>query len=441
MAAAARTVTAFGAEVAKALAALGGDASDLVIDGLADPVGAAKALSERGTKPVLLRAAPEMGAGMEGYGPTPVEPVWLRVEGSTLRLVPLRLHGSSKAETPEVARVTIEARSLPCCDAAGCDRKRSHVSAWLVLAGGAARGAKEEGSADGRHPSRKRLLVAETRGLDAARAEAQVEAFGARLARALGAPLETTHGTEPADAIAHRPLPEPDGEREGSEEQRPLDAASVARFLLRTEGTTLVLRDHEDDGPRTSATRNVIIGLVLLVLSAPLWVQVARSISAHETGIAIGVGAAAMLVSLTAYAFLGVARFSAKYVARSSPLLWLARDRVVAAPWVSRVGAIDLKPEGRFGAGIPLGELNGVHVRSTGSAWAVELDTDHGPIDVLAASSEEVARHLAVLIARAAASVRHPGGPSARQRIRARARQKAEAPGGGDGPPRGVPVR
>lgn len=195
---------------------------------------------------------------------------------------------------------------------------------------------------------------------------------------------------------------------------------------MRPEAEPLVLRDHASAGPRSSATRNVVIGLVLLAVAVPLWIQVARSASAGESNVAIGLGAAAALISLTAYAFLGVARFSARYVARSSPLLWLTRDRFVVAPWVDRAGAIDLKPEGRFGAAIPVGELSEVRVCARGDLWSVELDTEHGPIDVMIAPTEEVARYWAAVITRAMASVRHPGGPSARQRLRAKAKGQAE---------------
>jgi hypothetical protein len=114
-------------------------------------------------------------------------------------------------------------------------------------------------------------------------------------------------------------------------------------------------------------------------------------------------------------------------MARSDPLLWLARDRFVVGPWKSRAGAIDRKPEGRFGAAIAIGELRAVQARARDDRWAVELDTEHGPIDALGTPSEAVARAWSRAIARAAASVRHPGGPSAKQRLRARAQAQAES--------------
>ena len=432
MAVSGSTLTAFDAEVARSLSALGASPADRAIDAMTDPIGAARALADRGAAPVLLRGAPELGAAAEGYGPAPADPAWIRIEGkapASLKLAPLRLGEGGSAESPAPARVAVETRTLPCCDAPACDRRRTHVSAWLSFA------------ASGKS-ARPRLLFAEARSLDAARAEALVEPFAARLAKALGVPLETAHGTEPADAIASRPVVE----RDGDEESPPIDAAALARFMLRTEAAPLVLRDHASAGPRASASRNVVIGLVLLAVAVPLWIEVAQRASAGETGVALGLGAGAMLLSLTAYAFLGVARFSSKYGARSSPLLWLERDRFVVAPWVNRTGGIDLKPEGRFGAAIPVGELNGVEVHARGGVWAVELDTEHGAIDVLAAPSEQVARHWAVVIARAAASVRHPGGPSAKQRLRARTKGKSEGSGARGAPkggaaPREAPAR
>lgn len=413
----------FDAEVARALDSLGVQGKERAIDGLSDPIGAARALSDRGQKPVLLRAAPEAtgGGAAAEYGPAPVEPVWIRIEEQALRVAPLRLGAARAPESPEVERVVVEAKKLPCCSAPSCDRERTHAAAWIDL------GKRGAGAA-------RRLLVAEARSLEAARAEAVVEAVAARLARALGAPLTTAHGTEPADAIAPRSLPD----RGGAEEPPPLDAAALAPVVLRTEGEPLVLRDHAGAGPRASAPRNVLIGLAFVVASAPFWVQTAQRAAAGEHGAAVGFGAAALLLSLAGYAFLGVARFSSKYAARSTALAWFSRDRFVVAPWVNRLGAIDLKPEGRLGAAIPVGELRAVHVQPRDGAWVVELDTEHGTIDALRADAEDVARYWSAAIAWAAASVRHPGGPSAKQRLRARAQQGQASP---SGPSKGADAR
>jgi hypothetical protein len=184
----------------------------------------------------------------------------------------------------------------------------------------------------------------------------------------------------------------------------------------------LVLRDHASIGPRVSARRNGLIGAASLLVALALWILTISSASAGRSGIALGVGIAALLLSLTGYAFSGVARFARLYGARSAPLAYFGRDRFVVAPWVSRAGAIDRRPEGRFGAAIPTGELREVEVTKRDEGFVIELKTDHGPIDVLRTESEEVARYARDVVLRAAASVRHPGGPSARQRLRTRAK-------------------
>lgn len=393
---------AFDAEVARALEAVGAGAADPALDGLADPAGAARALAELeggsgGAQ--LLRAAPEIGEGGEdGFGPTPTDPIWVRIEaGSTqVKLAPLRLAAGGRAEGREAARVVVTSRRRPCCDSAGCTQERTHAEAWLALEGEGLGG--------------RRLLVAEARDLDGERAEALVAAVAAPLAGALGVALEA-----PAGAGGRPGAP-------GVEAGEPLlPAAALARFALRAEGDPAVLRDHASAGPRASAARNTGIGVALIAAAVALWIQVARSLSAGDRGAAVGVGAAAALLSLAGYTFLGVARFASAYVARSSPVAWLSRDRFVVAPWVSRAGAIGLRPEGRFGAAIAVGELRAVSAHPRGDRWVVELDTEHGPFDVLRTGDEAVARYWRAAFERTAAAVRHPGGPSARQRLRARA--------------------
>ncbi|WP_437284020.1 hypothetical protein [Sorangium sp. So ce406] len=433
------STAAFDAEVARALRSLGADSSAPALDPLGDPAGAARALSAEGDAPLLLRVAPELGAAQRdkeaAFGPPPRDPVWLRFErgASVLRVAPLRLAdagqprsgagsadgaggaGEPAAEPRDAVRVEVTSEQRPCCGAPTCTRERTHVAAWLALAPAPA-GA-------GRAAAAQRLLIAEARDLEAARAEALVEAVAAPLAAALRVPLQTARGTEPPDAVAPRPLPEP-------APAPALAAAALARFAIRSEGELFVLRDHASHGPRGSATRNALIGGALLLLALALWIQVMRSVAAGDSGIAIGVGSAAALLSLAGYAFLGVARFSSRYAARSSPVASFGAGRFVVAPWVSRTGAIDLRPEGRLGAAISAGEVHAVQVQPRGDGFAVEIDTDHGPIDALLTDREDVARYWRDAMDRAVASVRHPGGPSARQRLRARAQSQQAATAG-----------
>ncbi|MGK3992970.1 hypothetical protein [Sorangium sp. So ce1024] len=432
------STAAFDAEVTRALRSLGADGSVPALDPLGDPAGAARALAAEGGAPLLLRVAPELGAPQRdkdvAFGPAPRDPVWLRFErgASVLQVAPLRLadagpgrsgaggadgEGDGAAASRDAVRVEVTATQRPCCGAATCTRERTHVAAWLELA--------PASSGAGRAAAAQRLLVAEALDLEAARAEALVEAVAAPLAAALRVPLTTARGTEPPDAIAPRPLPEP-----APEPAPALPAAALARFALRSEGDLFVLRDHASQGPRGSATRNALIGAALLLVGLALWIQVMRSVSAGDSGIAIGVGSAAALLSLAGYAFLGVARFSSRYAARSAPVASFGTGRFVVAPWVSRTGAIDLRPEGRLGAAISAGEVHAVQVQPRGDRFSVEIDTDHGPIDALLTDREDVARYWRDVTDRAVASVRHPGGPSARQRLRARAQAQQAAAAG-----------
>ncbi|WP_437707335.1 hypothetical protein WMF45_26750 [Sorangium sp. So ce448] len=419
------STAAFEAEVARALRSLEADSSVSALDPLGDPAGAARALAaEGGGAPLILRAAPELGAPRReqdtGFGPAPRDPVWLRIErgASLLRLAPLRLAGGTgegTAEPRDAVGVQVISERRPCCGAPTCARERTYVAAWLALAA----------PAPARVTAARRLLVAEAQDLEAARAEALVEAVAAPLAAALGVPLETARGTEPPGAIAPRPLPEP-----APTPPPALPAAALSRFAIRSEGELLVLRDHASHGPRGSAARNALIGAALLLGALALWIQVMRSVSAGDSGIAIGVGSAAVLLSLAGYAFLGVARFSSRYAARSAPVVSFGPGRFVVAPWVSRTGAIDLRPEGRLGAAISAGEVRDIRVLPRGDRFAVEIETDHGPIDALLTEREDVARYWQDAMDRAVASVRHAGGPSAKQRLRARA-QAQQAPAAG----------
>ncbi|WP_437729886.1 hypothetical protein [Sorangium sp. So ce1335] len=427
------STAAFDAGVARALRSLGTDGSVPALDLLGDPAGAASALSAEGGAPLLLRVAQELGAPQRdrdvAFGPAPRDPVWLRFErgAGVLRVAPLRLAdagparsdagsaggaGEGAAASRDPVRVEVTSEQRPCCGAATCTRERTYVAAWLALAPSGAGAAAAQ-----------RLLVAEAQDLEAARAEALVEAVAAPLAAALRVPLQTARGTEPPDAIAPRPLPEP-------ATAPALTAAALARFAIRSEGELFVLRDHASHGPRGSATRNALIGAALMLLGLALWIQVMRSVSAGDSAIAIGVGSAAALLSLAGYAFLGVARFSSRYAARSAPVASFGSGRFVVAPWVSRTGAIDLRPEGRLGAAISAGEVHAVQVQPRGDRFAVEIDTDHGPIDALLTDSEDVAHYWRDAMERAVASVRHPGGPSARQRLRARAQAQQAASAG-----------
>jgi hypothetical protein len=387
-------------EVSAALATLGME-THAVADPIADPGGVAQALSE---ERAVLRAAPELRAAAEGYAAEPAPPVWLGLTRGSREVAFVPLRGGEKG-VRRVARVEIEQSLEPCCDALSCSLQRRHTAVWLCLEGGAP-------------PSR--LLVAEQRALPPAPRSA-VDEVAQRLADFLGAPLSRPEPAQGDDGAPAAALPEALGSIE------PLD---LARYALRSEGDRIVLRDFASAGPRASAPRNTLIGVLLVLVAAFFWFELAVALRSGGTGAKVALLAASALFSLAAYAFLGVARFSARYRAENSPLLALGRDRFIVMPWVSRSGAVDRRPEGRFGAAIPLGELRAVTSVRRDGRHVIELGSDHGPIDALSTDREEVARYWAAVILRVAAEVRHPSTvASARQRARARAKEEA-APSG-----------
>jgi hypothetical protein len=262
----------------------------------------------------------------------------------------------------------------------------------------------------------ERLLVAEQSGQGGDRlASSMAYAVATRLVAALGVPLQ--RGAADAENAAGEP-PVPLGE--------PLPAVELARFGLRREGSRVVIRDWDSAGPRVSAARNAWIGAALMTAAPAAWYALGRALVAgRASGMAVGAGIVAALLTLAGYAFLAVARFSARYRAASAPLVAVGRDRIVVLPWVSRDGAVDERPEGRLGAAIALGEVRGASPQPRGSlpsGVAVELDTDHGPIDVMVCPSAASAERWCAVLDRVVDEARHPRqGATARQRARQRA--------------------
>ncbi len=384
---------AFRDDVSAVLASLGPEAKGAVADAIADPGGAAQAL---GKKAIVLRAAPALDAPTAGFGPDPRLPVWVLLgQGSRdVRVAPLSGGGETVAR--RVACVTIETTETSCCDAPSCTTPRLHVAAWL-------------GCDDG-----SRLLVSEQHSLAPARGAA-VTAFAARLAEYLGAPLEGA--------------PSPDGDAANEAIPAPLGAIAatdLARFALRTEGSRVVLRDFAGGGPRDTAGRNTVIGALLMLAGVGFGIKLALGLinGGSTTSEAVAFGATATLFTLAGYAFLGVARFSSRYRARSTALVAVGRDRLIVLPWVGRSGAVDARPEGRLGAAIPLGEVRSPAVTARGGGSAIVLDTDHGSIDALTSEHESVAAFWSAALARITDEARHPQvGASARQRARSRAKE------------------
>jgi hypothetical protein len=381
-----------------ALAALGVAADEKTIDALMDPAGALggidRVLASEDARALLIRCVPEhavarargiAGSGAEGeYGPEPILPVWLRVrrggEVTIASLYDRSFHGR------RAKRVVVEVTKQPCCEAASCRNERLLTATWLEVEGDAL----------------ERLLVAEERSLTTSGASP----FGARLAKLLGVPLEGASGdTDEAPA---------------SGATAALTAAAIARYAMHVEAGRVVVRDFANRGPRATARRNYVVGFVFLVVAAGFWAQCAM-LARSSVGSAVAFGAFGALFTLAGYAFVGVARFSSKYVANSVPMIAIGLDRLIVAPWVSRSGAIDLRQEGRFGAAIPLAEVTGIAVVGKGDQSRVEIASDHGPFDVAGDLPAGVAAWLAAAVVRAVEAARHPkAGATARQRLRAR---------------------
>ncbi len=433
-------VARFEEGVVRALAAVGAAPDAVLLDPVIDPEAVIAALAEPGEGTIALRAGAALGPGEgAGYAPAPRSPVWVGVErgAAEVRIAPLELAAGAEASARSIAAVRIEEDRVPCCDDPACSAEKTRARAWLALA-------PAEGSLD-------RLLVAEATSLAPAEARAVVTAVAAALARVTGAPLEPrreppSRSLEPRRDPPSRSLEPKRDPPSGSLEPGPasLEAAAAAepgtapapakalprvpasrsaRFAMQSEGDRVVLRDHASAGPRASAARNTMVAVVLGAIAAGLWAMLWREASERgASNVALMLGASAAVLSLAAYAFLGVARFARRYAATSAPLVAIAPGRFVTMPWVSRAGAVDLRPEGRFGAAVPIGELHGVSVSERGGGFGVEIDTDHGAFDALV-GERDVAELWAEVLRRALAAAAHPDAKaSARQRARARAR-------------------
>jgi len=381
------------------IAALGVSPDEAALDGWVDPAGAAHALGELGGSrtAVLVRAARELPAGEAGAAPEPAAPLWILVTKGSAEV---RASGAATADAGEARRVTrvvVESATLP----DGAEGAVARVSLYLDKKG------------LGAQPT---LLAAEAWASSEEKAVARVRAFAGRLARALSVPASLPASGAQAEESAS------DGAV--AEAEAPMPARVLARFTLRGEGPRLVLRDFASRGPREGAGLNFVIGMVFAALSAGAWTMAAKSAGAAGLGSSsslawIGGGA---LLTLAAVAFLGVARFSSRYVAGSAPLVSIGGGKLTVAPWVSRKGAVMLEQEGRFGAAIDLGEVKGVSVTPRDGRLAVEIATDHGPFDALVTEDAGVARLLSGALSRAIDDLRPQlGAPNAKQRARARA--------------------
>jgi hypothetical protein len=387
---------AFAQDIKAALDLVGAAEKDPVVDFIMDPGAACRALDALPEHAGLVfRGLPALGEDAGGHGPLPADPVWVRLMRGARELGTAQLRGGD-GMVRRAASVELRERDEVCCDLPACKLSRTHAEVWLLL----------EESAGGD----TELLVAEERAAsgppDVARG------IAARLGKALDVPVKRggeAFTDEPGEA------PEPSGASPS--------AVELSRLTVRSEGERLVVRDWDSAGPRAAVGQNLVIGGILAVIAAGLWVMLARALGGAEVpGGAVGAGMAATLMTLGAYTFLAVAQYAGKYKARSAPMLSIARDRAAVLPWVSREGAVDVRPEGRVGAALPLVEVKGASFGAGAGGVAVRLETDLGPYDVAILETEDGARAWSVAVERALDEMRHPqAGATARQRARARA--------------------
>lgn len=391
----------FAEDLKRAAGLLAGPEDEHVVDFLADPAGAYHALDAlRADGGIVVRAAPELGVGGQGYGPSPVDPVWVRLTHGARELGTTTLRGTT-GSVRRAARVSIEELETSCCDAATCRGTRTSTSVWLVLEG------------MGKDAGEERLLVAHDQTLGGRSRTAR--AIGMRLAKTIDVPLHV----EGSDDSSDDKLPGTIGPA--------LRRADIARFALRREGDRVVLRDFATAGPKSASGQTAVIGIGLALGAGLAWFQLVRVLTTGGDG-GFAIGGLAALLTVAAYTFFGVARFSAKYRALSTALVAVGRDQLIVLPWVARDGAVDARPEGRLGAAVPLGDVRRACPVPRGNGVAIEIDTDHGPFDATICESEESARVWAAALNRVLDESRHPRG-EATARQRARAQQETAASG------------
>ncbi len=367
--------------VSAALARLGGEGLG-AFDPILDPRGAAFALEAvTPGATVLLRLCEENGPERGNFGPVPHMPSWVAITrgSSKLRVVPLAGGGAAPEEL-SAKQVRIESEAVTCCDVATCDAKKTRVRAVLV----AARGDVE-----------RRFVLADQRAADASQAASAAVRTGARLADALGIGLISNESSDGAAPIAAP--------------RASAGALELARLSLAAEGDRTVLRDHGRAGPRASAPKHRWIGVGFLLAALATWALFAQDTAGGgSSGTTVGFAALAVLFSLSAYAFLGVARFAARYTGESAPLLAVFPGRVAPFPWVARDGAVERRHDGRYGTAIPTDEISGLRCLEKDGRASLILDGEHGAIELASDLHPAAAELLADALLRVIREAAHP---------------------------------
>jgi hypothetical protein len=385
---------AFDSDVIRALDAAGIAKDAPAHDATIAPVAAARALASLVAGASLaLRGTPPLEGGDEAWAPAPVDPVWIRVERGAAEVTVVALRGAAAAKRA-ATRIAVEAEAHACCDAPSCKLERTLARVWLELGG--------EGPA--------RVCVGEWSDAAAGKAALHASRVARALGDVLGVPVEGA-GDAPTDA------PEP--------ESAPLSALALARFGLRCEGGRFVVRDYASIGPREGAGMDTGVGVALLLVAAGLLAGAARSWLAGSSDAALGLAALAALVTFFGVTYVSVGRHSASFRGTSSPRVVTYAGRLICGPWESHEGAVGKKPEGHFGAAVPLPDVTGFRLLPRDGTSVAVIDTDHGPFDGVIADDEAQARYWLAAIERAVTAASHPE-PRETSRKRARERARAE---------------
>ncbi|NUP05036.1 MAG: hypothetical protein HOW73_03130 [Polyangiaceae bacterium] len=322
----------------------------------------------------ILRAFPSTAAtGTGDYGPAPVEPVSIALtKGSADVTLKPGVDAARKAEhRATVTAIEVRTRTLPW----GFARAAATLVVRLQPA--------PEGVAGGE------VVVAESLAASEEEAQAELAPMRAALSALTGIGEDAPASRPPEDAAAPR--------------------SASTRYSMHLEGDRIVLRDHDSSGPRERVGRYRMLALILVVLGIVGVAVFAERLNAGAPVAAlIGVGVVPLVVFIGAFAMNEIARYAARYAGKSAPLAWFADDGIVVAPWVSREGAVDTKPEGRLGAAVACGEVHGVEVRSREGALAVTIDGLHGPIEVAVTNDQSIAELLRVTVETAIAKVSSP---------------------------------
>lgn len=173
---------------------------------------------------------------------------------------------------------------------------------------------------------------------------------------------------------------------------RPATLEDGATLAWSREGDVIVLRDYANAGPTRYAAAYRTTSIVSLVVAVALAGSLAvQAVAGAPVGALIGTGAVAAVLLVNAFAFFRIAGFAGRYASDSLALAWFGDDKLVVGPWLSRYGAVDTRPSGRLGAAIPTAEVNGVARFERDGMHAVEVASEHGPLEIVRTPSASIA--------------------------------------------------